>query len=221
MNTITNTYEIPPASGGAPTSMVIFLHGLGSNGRDLISIGNVWAHALPETVFLSPDAPYPCDMVPPGYPDAYQWFSLQNRDPHAMKTGAEAAAPVLEAFIAEQLTRFKVPPARLALVGFSQGTMMSLYLAPRLKDAIAGVVGYSGALLGGEGLSAPNTQHIPVHLVHGAMDDVVPVEAYHMARDVLMVQGFTVTGHVVPFLPHTIDQTGLDSGLSFLQGVLR
>ncbi len=213
-------YETLPLSGGAPQSMVMFLHGLGSNGQDLISLVPLWAKGLPDTVFVSPDAPAPCDMVPAGYPNAYQWFSLQNRDPHVMLKGAEHSAPALGVFIGEQLARFGLAPSRLALVGFSQGTMMSLYVAPRYKASLAGVVGYSGALLGGEGLCAPHIHKLPVHLVHGEMDDVVPVEAYDMARGVLTAQGFSVTGHVVPFLPHSIDQTGLDSGLAFLQNVL-
>lgn len=186
----------------------------------MISLAPVWADGLPETVFVSPDAPFACDMVPPGYPDSYQWFSLQSRDPHAMLTGAQRAAPILQEFIEAQQVRLGVPASRTALVGFSQGTMMSLYAAPRMGEALAGVVGYSGALIGEGDLSAPSMHKSPVLLIHGEVDDVVPVSAYHHARAALEKNGFSVTGGTTPNLPHSIDQQGLESGLKFLKSVL-
>lgn len=218
---IKNFYDFGPASGRGVQSLVILLHGLGSNGRDLISLAPLWAKDLPDTAFVSPDAPFACDMVPPGYPDSYQWFSLQSRDPHAMLAGAKSAAPCLQKFIDEQSARLSVPMNRIALVGFSQGTMMSLYTAPRLKNALAGVLGYSGALIGEQDLSGASVQKIPVHLIHGEADDVVPVSAYHHARAALIENGFSVSGETTPYLPHSIDQAGIESGAKFLKSVLR
>lgn len=217
---IDNYYEFGPKSGKAPASIVLLLHGVGSNGRDLISLAPAWADTLPDTVFVSPDAPAHCDMVPPGYPDSFQWFSLQSRDPAFLLEGAKRAAPALEDFMDEQLARFSLPASKLALAGFSQGTMMSLYAAPRYKNRIAGVLGYSGALIGAEELNAPDAHKIPVHLIHGEHDDVVPIGAYHAARAALEKCGYTVSGHTAPRLTHSIDQKGIESGGAFLSSVL-
>ncbi len=211
---IENYYEYIPQ--GKPESLVIMLHGVGSNGQDLISLAPYLAQGLPKTAFVSPDAPFPCDMVPPGYPNSYQWFSLHDRDPKPMLDGVKSAFPVLESFIEEQLKRLGLSHDKVALLGFSQGTMTSLYAAPRLKNKIAGVLGYSGALLWEEG-----AQHIvPVHLIHGEADDVVPVQSREVAEKTLSEHGFTVTGHTTPRLTHSIDQKGIDSGAKFLKDIL-
>lgn len=211
---IKNFYEFLPEH--KPKSIVIMLHGVGSNGQDLISLAPYLAQKLPNTVFVSPDAPFVCDMVPAGYPNAYQWFSLQNREPHIMLEGAKTVYPVLEEFIDEQLKRFDLKHEKLALLGFSQGTMTSLYSAPRLNNQIAGVLGYSGALLRGS-----SGKHVmPIHLIHGEADDVVPVQAREIAEKTLSEQGFAVTGYTTPNLPHSIDQEGIESGSKFLKGIL-
>ncbi len=209
-------YVHPPKSGAKPKSMVILLHGLGANGQDLIDLARYWEHALPDTVFISPDAPFPCDMAPYGY----QWFSLQSRDPHDMLKGAEEASPVLNRFIDETLEQYGLKDENLALAGFSQGTMMSLYVAPRRANKIAGVLGYSGALLGGESLAGTGNNKVPVHLIHGDMDNVVPLAAYHMAKDVLESSGFPVSGGITRGLPHSIDEDGIESGAAFLSKIL-
>lgn len=214
--TIPNIYEQGPANGASPESLVILLHGLGSNGQDLISLSPYFASALPNTVFISPDAPFVCDMVPPGYPNSYQWFSLQDRDPDKMLAGVQMAAPILEEFIAQQCERFNVAPEKCALVGFSQGTMMSLYVGPRYKEKLAGILGYSGAMIGEAG-----AQHLPIHLIHGEADDVVPVQARALAEELLNAAGFTVTGHTTSGLTHSIDEKGIESGAQFLSKVLK
>src|SRR5690242_18353856 len=135
-----------PASGGAPRQLVILLHGLGADGNDLIGLAPYWAPLLPDAEFVAPDAPFPCDMAPFGR----QWFSLQDRSPLAILAGVRAAAPILDVFIDEALKARNLDESRLALVGFSQGTMMSLYVGLRRAKALAGIVGFSGALLGPE-----------------------------------------------------------------------
>jgi len=209
-------YTHAPKSGKSPTSMVILLHGLGANGADLIDLARYWEHALPDTVFISPDAPFPCDMAPYGF----QWFSLQSRDPKDMLAGVEVAAPILNQFIDNMLERYELPDEKLALAGFSQGTMMSLYAAPRRTKKIAGVLGYSGALIGGERLADEGIHKIPVHLVHGDMDQVVPVQAYQMAKTTLELAGFEVSGGITRGLVHSIDEEGIESGAAFLQRIL-
>jgi phospholipase/carboxylesterase len=216
--TITNFYEHKPPSSVKPQQMVIFLHGLGADGQDLISLAPVLAQELPDAIFISPDAPFRCDMAPFGY----QWFSLQEWTPESILRGVQTAAPILESFIAQQLKAHDIPASKLALVGFSQGTMMSLYVGPRYPEKIAGIVGYSGALVGAEELiAAPDKFHRPpVHLIHGMIDNVVPVTAYYHAREGLEKGGFPLSGHVSPALMHSIDQRGIDSGAEFLRRVL-
>lgn len=216
---ITNYYEHSPKSGQVK-QLVILLHGLGSNGRDLVSLAPYWASAIPDAQFISPDAPFPCDMVPPGYPDSFQWFSLQSRDPEFMLEGARKAAPILKDFITRVLDLYKVPAEKCALVGFSQGTMMSLSVAPYFKDRLAGVLGYSGALLWDDAQDQSSVHKLPVYLVHGEADDVVPVQAYHMARQKLESEGFNIQGHTTAALPHSIDAEGIEKGAKFLKSVL-
>jgi len=186
----------------------------------LISLAPYWAPAVPKAHFISPDAPFACDMVPPGYPNAYQWFSLQSRDPRDMLEGARIAAPILERFIEEQLETYNIPANKCVLVGFSQGTMMSLLVAPFMRQTLAGVLGYSDALLWDEAKDIAKAHKFPVRLIHGEADDVVPVEAYHMAVQKLTSEGFDVSGHTTPNLPHSIDGKGIESGAEFLKSVL-
>ncbi len=206
------TYARPPQSGGKPKQIVLFLHGLGSNGMDLLSLSPYWSAQLPDAVFISPDAPFPCDMAPVGY----QWFSLQEWTPESMLKGVADAMPILNNYIDQLLQHYDLEDKDLALVGFSQGTMMSLYAGPRRAKKIAGILGYSGALIGEAGLKEAGIQKPPVHLIHGEGDQVVPVSAYHHAAGVLKEAGFAVSGHTTPYLPHSIDDDGIESGLSFL-----
>lgn len=209
-------YTHPPKSGAKPKSIVILLHGLGANGRDLIDLARYWEESLPDTVFVSPDAPFLCDMAPVGF----QWFSLQDWNLETMLEGAKTAEPILNDFISKMLEHYDLPDEKLALVGFSQGTMMSLYAGPRRAKRIAGVLGYSGALIGGEGLSDAAIHKIPVRLVHGDIDFVVPVQAYQMAKATLESAGFEVSGGITRGLAHSIDEDGIVSGGEFLRAVL-
>jgi phospholipase/carboxylesterase len=210
-------YEHKPTLGKTPQSVVILLHGYGSNGADLIDLAPYWAGALPETLFLSPDAPFKCEV---GF--GFQWFSLTNWTPSLMLQGAEKAAPFINDLVDKVKLDYKLPESRIALVGFSQGTMMSLYTAPRRTEALGGIVGYSGALLGGEMLAdSPTTQKPPICLVHGDMDAVVPVTAWYHAKATLEHAGFRVEGNVINGLPHSINAEGLDIGGRFLSAQLQ
>lgn len=210
------TYTYGPKSGNPPTSLVIFLHGLGANGQDLLGLAPEYASALPDTVFVSLDAPFHCDMAPMGY----QWFSLQEWTPEAILKGVRDATPILIDFIESQARKYNVPFEKIALVGFSQGTMMSLYAGPRLAGCLAGIVGYSGAFIEDADTDMATLQKPPVLLVHGMADMVVPVTAYYHAKDKLESAGFRVSGGVTPMLPHSIDMRGIRDGREFLGKVL-
>ncbi len=205
-----------PASGGPARQLVVLLHGVGADGNDLVGLAPHLARALPEAEFLAPDAPFPCDMAPFGR----QWFSLQDRSEAAVSEGVRRAAPLLDAFLDEALAARGLADDDLALLGFSQGTMMALHVALRRPRACAGVVGYSGRLAGADALAAEIRARPPVLLVHGAADEVVPASSLEGAAAALRAAGVSVRTALRPGLGHAIDAEGLASGIAFLSGAL-
>jgi phospholipase/carboxylesterase len=205
-----------PASGGKARQLVVLLHGVGADGNDLIGLAPYWAALLPEAEFVSPDAPFPCDMAPFGR----QWFSLQDRSPAAILAGVRATAPILDAFLDAALAARGLGDRQLALVGFSQGTMMSLYVGLRRAQALAGIVGYSGALVGADSLPREIRSRPKVLLMHGDADEIVPVQALSMAANELKAAGVPVESLTRPGLGHGIDEEGLTRGGEFLRQVL-
>jgi phospholipase/carboxylesterase len=206
----------PPASGGRPSRLVILLHGLGADGNDLIGLAPYWARLLPTAEFVSPNAPFPCDMAPYGY----QWFSSQDRSPAAVLAGVRAAAPLLDAFIDDALAQRALDDADLALVGFSQGTMMSLFVGLRRTKPVAGIVGFSGRLLGPELLASELRSRPPTLLVHGTDDPLVPYESLAAAEVALNGAGVPVDTLTCPGVGHSIDENGLRRGGAFLKDAL-
>lgn len=202
-----------PVSGEKPRKLVVFLHGLGADGQDLIGLAPLFAQSLPTAQFVSPDAPEPCDMAPFGY----QWFSLQDRAYPAMLSGVASAAPVLNRFIDRQLDVLGLSDEDLALVGFSQGTMMALYTALRRPNACAAVVGFSGALIGPELLAEELKSNVPVCLIHGDSDPVVPFGALAAAKAGLELAGVPVTAHSRGGLGHGIDPEGIRLAVEFIK----
>ncbi|MCB1499572.1 MAG: dienelactone hydrolase family protein [Bauldia sp.] len=208
--------RLPPRNGGPARRLVVFLHGYGADGNDLIDLGRMFAPILPDTAFASPHAPDPCDQSPMGR----QWFPLAMGDMHLYWRGVEHAAPALQAFLDAELARLNLTDRDLALVGFSQGTMMALHVGLRRKAPIAGIVGYSGLLAGPEHLAEPAVHKVPVLLIHGDADPVIPVMALHAAVQSLGVAGFAAEWHVSGGLAHGIDENGLRLGADFLRRVL-
>ena len=206
-----------PAATGKADSLVIFCHGYGADGNDLIGLGQHWQRILPNTAFASPHAPERCAMSPMGY----QWFGISRLDPQDMLRGVEKAAPVLEAFIHAELARTHVNPSRLALVGFSQGTMMALHVGLRRRRAPAAIVGYSGVLVGPEHLAEATARSAagappPVLLVHGDQDDVIPVDALFMSAEELAKAEIPCQWHLSVGVAHGIDGGGLMHGGLFI-----
>ncbi|MFZ3234034.1 MAG: prolyl oligopeptidase family serine peptidase [Stellaceae bacterium] len=204
----------PPAAGGQPKQLVILLHGLGADGNDLIGLAPHWAPFLPQAEFVSPNAPFPCDMAAYGY----QWFSSQDRSPPAVLAGVRAAAPILDAFVDEALAERGLDDTALALVGFSQGTMMSLFVGLRRARPAAGIVGYSGRLLAPELLPSELRSRPPVLLVHGTEDPLVPYASLAAAEAVLKQAGVPVDSMSCPGIGHSISEEGLRRGGDFLKG---
>ncbi|MDT8344030.1 MAG: dienelactone hydrolase family protein [Thermohalobaculum sp.] len=200
---------------GQTTSLVILLHGYGADGNDLIGLAEPLAPYLPDTAFRAPNAPDRCRVNPMGY----QWFPISWLDgsPESeMQVGFVRAAGVLDAYITAAMAQEGVGPHQTALVGFSQGTMMSLHVAPRRDVALAGVVGFSGRLSVPERLAAEARVKPPVLLVHGDQDEVIPVAALGEAHDALAAAGFPVATHVSRGAGHGIAPDGLGLALGFL-----
>ena len=210
MSKIVNGSSLQPLSGGAPKQIVLLLHGYGSNGADLISFAPHWRQALPDALFLAPNAPQPIGG------GGYQWWALNSFTPPALAAGAASAAASIDAFIDRKLAQYGLGEAQLALVGFSQGTMMALHVALRREPQVACVVGYSGMLTGGPELARQVRSKPPVLLVHGTDDPVVPVGALHLAETALRHLGVPVTTHVSHGLGHSVDPVGLRLGEEFV-----
>ena len=208
--------RLAPKSGPA-RQLVVFLHGYGADGNDLIDIGRAWQQLLPNAAFVSPHAPEPCGQAPTGR----QWFPLAARTPQESWSGVNKAAPVLQRFLESELERHKLPAAALALVGFSQGTMMSLHAGLRRATAPAAIVGYSGRLVvppnvDPEAFAAEITARPPVLLIHGDRDDLIPPQALFQAAQGLSALDVPVEWHLSAGIGHGIDGEGLRHGGEFL-----
>jgi phospholipase/carboxylesterase len=210
-----------PARGGRPKQLIVLLHGWGADGNDLIGLAPALAPVLPEAEFLSPDGPFPCDA---GF--GRQWFSLGDRHPAGdmsdpvMTARLAAVAPMIDAFIDDALNQRNLGADKLALVGFSQGTMAALYVGLRRAQGPVGILGYSGHLVAGAALSQEARAKPEILLVHGEQDDILPVAATRYAEQMLKKQGFTVSAVYRPGLGHGIDEEGLRAGAAFLKRVL-
>ena len=205
-----------PVSGSI-RSVVVFLHGYGANGADLLGLADVLGEHLPDTLFVAPDAP---ESIP-GMPFGYQWFPipwLAGSSEEEAARGMAAAVDDLNAFLDALLVDEDLLPEQMVLFGFSQGTMMSLHVAPRREDEIAGVVGFSGRLLNPELLADEVQSRPPVLLVHGDADDVVPVQSLPEAAEALQQAGWQeVYAHIMKGTAHGIAPDGLSVALAFMR----
>ena len=204
------------AAKGQAKALVVFLHGYGADGADLLGLADVLAPQLPGAVFMAPDAPEPCR----GGGFGYQWFPIPRMDGSSQAeadAGIDAASADLNAFLDARLAEEGLTPDRLALVGFSQGAMMSLQVAPLRSTPIAGVVAISGRLLRPEALTAKAVVKPPILLVHGDQDPVVPFESMAIAGDALVAAGFPTFVHVMKGAAHGIAPDGLGVTLKFLK----
>lgn len=205
--------EAAPASHGPARHVVVLLHGVGADGADLMDLVPYVAPALPDAAFLAPDAPFAYDMAPFGR----QWFSLADRSGPALLAGLRETAPPLDAYLDQQLARFGLTDADLALVGFSQGTMMALHVALRRARPVAALVGFSGALVGAETLAGELVSRPRTLLLHGDADEVVNPACLEQAERGLTAHGVPVLAEMCPEVGHSIDGHGLGLAVAFLR----
>lgn len=203
-----------PASGLA-RNLVVFLHGYGANGDDLIGLGDVLAPHLPDTVFLAPDAPEPCQ----GNPMGYQWFPipwLDGSSPEQMRVSLERSSGILLEWLAAAMAAEGLGAGQTTLFGFSQGTMMALHVGPQIVPALAGIAGFSGRLLDAARLGAAPSRP-PVLLVHGDADQMVPFASMAEAESALTANGYQVMTHAARGEGHGISAEGLGLALQFIR----
>ncbi|MBP0481792.1 alpha/beta hydrolase [Sagittula salina] len=216
MTRVLTTGRKEPVSGDV-RSCVVFLHGYGANGADLLGLADPLGEHLPDTLFVAPDAPESCAGAPMGY----QWFPIPWIDGSSEEesmAGMARAIDDLDAFLDALMVDEDLLPEQVCLVGFSQGTMMSLHVGPRREDEVAGIVGFSGRLLQPELLADEVQSRPPVLLLHGDMDDVVPVQSLPEAAEALQGAGWTeVYAHVMKGTGHGIAPDGLSVALAFIR----
>ena len=218
-NTKNNVYRRPPAAGGKSRNLVVFLHGYGADGKDLIDLANPFAMAMPNASFISPDAPNPCAMSPSGR----EWFPIDQ-----IPTGAIKASESLLNLIQAEANSLDLSFKEVILIGFSQGAMMSMQCLLINAYQFGAIIGYSGALRI-ENIEAANNQIIkgkhvfadtPVLLVHGDQDEVVPFKSLMNSKNLLNQVGFDVKTLSRPNLGHGIDPEGISAGMELLKKII-
>lgn len=219
MTRVLNAERKAPVSGEV-RSVVVFLHGYGANGADLLGLADPLGEHLPDTLFVAPDAPEACA----GAPHGFQWFPIpwiDNSSEEEAERGMQAAVADLNAFLDALMVDEDVLPEQVVLFGFSQGSMMSLHVGPRREDEVAGIVAFSGRLLDPEALADEVVVRPPILLVHGDQDDVVPPQSLPEAAQALQDAGFEdVFAHVMKGTGHGIAPDGLSVALAFMRDKL-
>lgn len=219
MTRVLNAERREPVSGET-RSAVVFLHGYGANGADLLGLADPLGEHLPDTLFVAPDAPEACAGAPMGF----QWFPIpwiDNSSEEEAERGMMQAVDDLNAFLDALMVDEDLLPEQVVLFGFSQGTMMALHVAPRREDAVAGVVAFSGRLLSPESLKDEAVVRPPVLLVHGDADDVVPPQSLPQAAETFQEAGWTdVFAHIMKGTGHGIAPDGLSVALAFMRDKL-
>ena len=205
---------LPPKSGGAPQQVVVLLHGYGSDGADLIGLAPYWQDALPDALFVSPDAPEQCRQLASGF----QWFdvSFDGDRLASRQMGVVNARPVLVDFLNDLWKQTGIAPEQTILAGFSQGAMMALHVGLSLPQRLMGIIAFSGAFLPPEGFGTDALGRPPVCLVHGDMDEVVDPELSADADVALRLAGYDVAYHVSEGVAHGIAPDGLAFATEFI-----
>ncbi len=204
-----------PTNGKRPDKIVVFLHGLGSNGLNLIPLADEIEEIFPNAVFLSPNAPFIYDEFNSGY----EWFSLNDRSEEKLYQGFKIAAPILKDYIDENLKTHNLNYKNLILIGFSQGTMMALQFAPTLPEKCFAVIGFSGTIASPSYLKEEAKVKPPIFLCHGDNDQVVPFSRHRHSIKILNNMNFSVEEYIMKGEGHHINMEGLEKAKDFLKSI--
>ena len=211
MNYSLNTKIVNPVL--KPNNIVILCHGYGGDGNDISILANYWKNFLPQTIFLCPNAPEICKVNPNGF----QWFDLMDQTEDEILSKSLIAENILSKFIDEVLEINKVDAKQIALVGFSQGCMISLQTALKRRDEINCLIGFSGKIINSKHLSKNIVSRPEIYLMHGDIDQIVPVNDFLAAKEFFLQQKYKIYTQIFKNCEHRIPTEGLSIGLEFLK----
>ena len=209
-------FELESLSKEKPKKLMVFLHGYGASGEDLIDLAKEFRSTIPEAHFVSPNAPF---AMSNSLFNSYQWFSLENYNPSILYPQILEANRILDLFIKSQLNRFSLHYQDLILVGFSQGAMMAMYNSLRNNNQNAGIISYSGRLILPTMLGENIGSKPEICLIHGTADEVLPFDDFLEAKKLLQAIQNPLESHSLEGLGHGIDQRGIKIGKQFLQKI--
>ena len=210
---ILNCTSIPPLSKDKPNQVIVLCHGYGGDGKDISALAINWQRFLPDAIFLCPDAPEVCAVNPQGY----QWFDLSSDKEEIILENSLIAEKKLNTFLDQSLEKFQLAPSKLALVGFSQGCMMSIQTGLKKKEQISCVLGYSGKIINQKHLSDNINSKPEIFLMHGDNDTIVPASYLLEAKEYLNRLGIKIKTKIFKNCEHRIPVEGSSLGLEFLK----
>jgi phospholipase/carboxylesterase len=213
-------FELYPLSKEKPKKLMVFLHGYGASGEDLIDLAKEFKHVSPNTHFVSPNAPFNLDSSPwHAFSNGFQWFSLASYDPQILHPQILEANRILDIFITSQLNRFNLTHQDLIITGFSQGAMMAMYNSLRNENQNAGIIAYSGKLILPTMLGETIKSKPKICLIHGKEDNVLPFDNFLEAQEILTKIEVPIESYALEGLGHGIDHHGIRIGRDFLRKI--
>ena len=208
-----NTIVLEPLSKNKPKNAVILCHGYGGDGKDISILANYWRAHLPNTVFICPDAPEKCVASPTGF----QWFDLMDQTPEQVLSKSLVAENKLNKLIDEVKDKNDLLANQIIISGFSQGCMISLQAGIKRKDKINSIVGFSGRIIDTEHLGKNIMSKPNIILMHGDIDQVVPVSSLLEAKDFFNKNNYEIESHIFKNCEHRIPSEGSSLGLQFIK----
>jgi|TARA_Y100000310_G_scaffold292572_1_gene321420 phospholipase/carboxylesterase len=207
-------FEFEPLSGSAD-SLCVMIHGYGADGSDMIAVAAEMSVFLPNTHFMAPNGPEPCPTAP-GY---YQWYSFGSGREGADQ-GAATVAPLINRYADIQLERLGLEDSRLIMFGFSQGGGIIIEAALRRARTCAALLCFTSAIRNRDKLADEITARPPTMLIHGELDDVVPIRHVINTAEILEEHGISVRYHICPGIGHTLNEEGAYMGAMFIAEML-
>ena len=210
---ILDVTSISPLSKNKPRQAIVLCHGYGGDGKDISALAINWQRFLPDAIFLCPNAPEICSVNPQGY----QWFDLASDEEEVILEKSLVAEKKLSIFLDQVFENFQLGPSNLALVGFSQGTMMGIQVGIKKKNKINCLIGYSGKIINQKHLSENINSKPKMFLMHGENDTIVPPTHLLEAKEYLKKNGINVKTKMFKNCEHRIPVEGSSLGLGFLK----